>query len=348
MERRLSTWTVVRLVALTLALAAQTALARGPLTLFEQPVLKDATENIYVVAKPKKGNFFLVLWQRNPHRQDGALIPVNWPVGDKTGFYPGEPALHQRGMRDTYGSTAVQVSGDTIGAYLNSADLIHGSANDLEMITPAYEFADGARVAPFVDRDDALTCSLQLQVPVARDGGKPGSSAYVNLNLLFGKDGGAVRVSFNGGLFFNGREKSPETIGYDAVTRNVLVVSPIRPDSKWSTYASGSAVRQGAPWKGWKTFHFTVTRDNFESALNEVKKKHPEMVWGSDPATWTLNQIHLNAEIRYRTAPAELGWSMRGLKCGVAPASGVSKDVPASAPRQLNRVLRELFEAIPQ
>lgn len=307
----------VALLGLAVALAAP-AEARGPLLFFEQPVLRDATERFYVASKPPKNTFYLVLWQPNPHRRDGGLGPVTWPVGDKTGFYPAGPLTqHQRGMRDAYGSTALQIEGDTVAAYLNSNDLIHGSKGFKEMITPAYEFAEGTRVAPFAG-NEGVTCSLQLQVPTASDGGKPGSSAYINLNLLFSK-GPTQRLSYNGGLYFHGRAGSPESIGYDPVTKNVLVVTPIRPNSQWSTFASSSAMRQGEPWKGWKTFQFKITRANFTEALGTVKQKHPEAEWGKDAAAWDISQIHLNAEIRYQSAPAELGWSMRRLQCRLDP-----------------------------
>jgi hypothetical protein len=320
-QRSIGSGSALRILALGFALALVAPVAaRGPVLFFEQPALKDVGGHVYVVAKPPKNTFFLVLWQPNPHRPDGGLVAVTWPVGDKTGFYPAGPlAERQRGMRDAYGSTALQIEGDTVAAYLNSEDLIRGSKDQKEMITPAYEFAEGTRVRPFAGDNGGLTCSLQLQVPVARDGGKPGSSAYINLNLLFGSDGGILRVSYNGGLYFHGRAGSPETIGYDPVTRNVLVITPIRPGSRWSSYASGSAVRQGAPWKGWKTFQFKITRTNFRAALGAVKQKYPEVPWSDNTAAWTLNQVHLNAELRYRTAPAELGWSMRRLRCSVDP-----------------------------
>jgi hypothetical protein len=350
MNRRFLLLTAVRLVtALAVALPFQLALARGPLVLFEQPVLDDVREHAYVVAKPRRGNFYVVLWQKNPHRIDGALVPVTWAVGDKTGFYPTDPLQRrQMGMRNNYGSTALQIEGNVVGAYLNSADLIRGSNLYKHMITPAYDFPPLARIALFDESDSAVSCTLELQVPVAADGGgSPRSGAYINLNLLMAKGAGEGQVTVNGGLFYNRRADDPERVGFDPVTKHVIVLTPIQRQSQWSTYTEDSEVRQGTPWKGWKKFRFTVTRDNFVSALKAVSAKHPTVSPG-DPAEWKLAMIHLNAEIRYETAPAEMGWSMRGLKCGVGPVSGISKDAPASASRPLNRVLREVLDAIPK
>jgi hypothetical protein len=353
MNRRSVIALSVRLAAaLALALPLQVSLARGPQVVFEQPVLNDVRENAYVHSKPRRGTFYMVLWQKNPYRLDGALVPVTWAVGDKTGFYPTNPLQQsQMGMRDAYGSTALQIEGKTVAAYLNSDDLTgRGAAHRYkEMVTPAYEFPPAAQVTPFDETDSALSCSLELQVPVAVDGGgSPQSGAYINLNLLLVKDAGPVQVSVNGGLFYNRRADYPEQLSFDPVTKHVLVLTPIQRKSQWSTYTTDSEVRQGAPWIGWKKFRFTVTRHNFISAIKAVSAKHPSPSWAGDPSEWKLAQVHLNAEIRYETAPAEMGWSMRGLKCGVGPASGISKDVPASASRPLNRAVRELLQAIPQ
>jgi hypothetical protein len=238
-------------------------------------------------------------------------MPATWAVGDRTSFYPTD-ALQRRqmGMRDKYGST--------VGAYLISADLIRGSHLYKEMVTPAYEFPPVARVALFDESDSAVSCTLELQVPVAADGGgSPRSGAYINLNLVMAKDTSGGQVSVNGGLFYNRRADDPERLGFDPVTKHVLVLTPIQRQSQWSTYTNDSDVRQGTPWKGWKRFRFNVTRDNFVSALKAVSAKHPAVSPG-DPSEWKLAMIHLNAEIRYETAPAEMGWSMRGLKCATA------------------------------
>jgi hypothetical protein len=317
-----------RLVAtLALALPVDVALARGPQVLFEQPAMADVTGHAYVVSKPRKGSFFMVLWQRNPHREDGALVPVTWAVGDKTGFYPTNPLERsQLGMRNEYGSTALQIEGYTVGAYLNSADLagVKHQARYFykEMVAPAYEFPPAARMAPFDETDSALSCSLELQVPVAKDGGESRrSSAYITLNLLMVKDDGVGSLSLDGWLFNHRRTNEPERLGLDPVTKNVLILTPIHPKSKWSTYTKDSDVWQGEPWTGWKRFRFTMTRDNFISALKAVRKKHPDLSWTGDPSEWKLAQIHLNAEIRYETAPAEMGWSMRKLRCATATMS---------------------------
>jgi hypothetical protein len=303
--------------ALVLAPSFAPALAREPRVVFEQPALNEAAKHAYVKKKPKRGNFYLVLWQPNPHRPDGGLVPVTWRVGDKTGYYPSGPlARHQLGMRDAYGSTALQIEGDTVGAYLSSTDLTHGAAWHKNMITPAYDFPRAAQIAPFHGSDSALTCALELQVPTAVDGSGRKSAAYVNLDLMFARNDETARMTYNGGLFYNHPEDAPpERVGFDPATQTVAVLTPIRPGSKWNKYTRGTEAQQGAPWTGWKKFRFTITRDNFASALKAVREKHRGTTWGDDPSEWKLTLIHLNAEIRYETAAAELGWSMRRLKC---------------------------------
>jgi hypothetical protein len=47
------------------------------------------------------------------------------------------------------------------------------------------------------------------------------------------------------------------------------------------------------------------------AALAALREQQPETACSTDPADYQLRSFHLNAEITYETAPAELGWSMR-------------------------------------
>jgi hypothetical protein len=100
--------------------------------LFEQPSLAGVEGN-YIVPPaarrpPPPGIFHMILWQPNPNRSDGMLVPTDWGAGERTGFYPSAPVdRHQAGFRNSPGTSTVQIDGDTVGAYINSADLPAGS-----------------------------------------------------------------------------------------------------------------------------------------------------------------------------------------------------------------------------
>ena len=96
-------------------------------------------------------------------------------------FTPSGPlGTKQWGYRDKVGTTTVQIDGDVIGAYLNSADLKDGSDHGMDkmMITPAWQPAVEARVKPFAEAGMALVESLELQIPTAVDANKPGNFTY--------------------------------------------------------------------------------------------------------------------------------------------------------------------------
>jgi len=81
--------------------------------------------------------------------------------------------------------------------------------------------------------------------------------------------------------------------------------------------ARGSESKMYAPWRGWRHFEYTVNRGNFADALRYLKEQYPDSLKSTNPDDYMLLQVHLNAEIQYRSAPAELGWSMRGLTLSV-------------------------------
>ncbi|MCX7012801.1 MAG: hypothetical protein NTW86_09635 [Candidatus Sumerlaeota bacterium] len=316
----------VRAGTLALLAASALAMASSPggaahaadsaaTALFQQPALAGVAGNFFVKAKPADGAFHLVLWQPNPNHEKGLTIPVDWPVGDKTGFYPAKPwDDRQTGMRNAYGSTAAQIDGYTVGAYLNSEDLTQGSNEFKLMITPQITFPKASRIAPFARPGRMLVCSMDLQVPVASDGHKKGSNVYVNIDLQFEDRVSGGRVSYNGGVFFNGHEASKENIRQDTVTKDIMVTTPLRPGLQFNTFQPGSETHQSVPWKGWKSFQFAITTDHLAKALAAVKASGPGAGMSTNPADYSFRQFHLNAELHYETAPAELGWSMRNAK----------------------------------
>ena len=92
--------------------------------LFRQPEQAGFGDRMYVQARVPLGDFAMVGWQKSPYTPDGKFLPVGWDAGVKTGLaVTGDRTLAQRGMRDVAGATTAQMSGDAVGAYLNSADL---------------------------------------------------------------------------------------------------------------------------------------------------------------------------------------------------------------------------------
>jgi hypothetical protein len=82
---------------------------------------------------------------------------------------------------------------------------------------------------------------------------------------------------------------------------------------------AGSALFQDQPWTGWRPFRFAITQSNFQAALRALKEKYPDFSGSSDPADYEFVAWHLNAELKYASGPAELGWSMRRAAIALAP-----------------------------
>jgi hypothetical protein len=299
----------------------------APTVLFAQPSMDGIVNNFFVPPAehrpPPVGIFSLLLWQPNPNREDGELVPTEWAAGEKTGFYASLPlARHQAGFRNAQGSSTVQADGDTVGAYINSTDLPAGSHQFKMMITPQIIFAPADQVRPYEQSGRALVVSLELQVPTAVDGHNDGSDTYVNADLVFVDRNRNTKISYGCNLFFNGHphRRPVGNIALDLDTQNTMINSALGWQHDWLT-ALGSSASQSAPWKGWKAFNFAITEKNFASALAALNQKNPDARASVNPADYTLVQFHLNAELHFKTSAAELGWSMRHAKIVITDAA---------------------------
>ena len=326
---------VLALLALPVALPAAAAPKETEIpvatntakVLFRQPALDGFGDRLYVIARIPEETFAMISWQRNPATPDGKFIPVDWDVGVKTGLeINGNRLDAQRGMANRAGSTAAQMCGGCVGAYLNSADLsgggvdadnhpLPGSGGYKMMVTPQIAFSPDRVGHLFQHAGDALSVSVELQVPVAACAQKKGSLAYVNPCLVFADKKRKVKISYITVCFSsrpgNSAPKVVENIAYDAPSHSWMIHSLLVPGLRWATLAEGSSTYQNAPWKGWKRFSYSITRANFETALKAFREQQPDIDCSLDPADYALQTFHLNAEITYQTAPAELGWSMR-------------------------------------
>lgn len=312
--------------ALTALLFCVTALAEEPQLLFQQPELDDLKSHFHVPraarrqAPPSEG-FDMLLWQPNPYQVDGQLTPVDWNAGDKTGLYPPNPLQsHQLGFRNVAGSTVAQAYRGAVGAYINSADLPKDTHKYKMMITPQFRAPPNARARPYAQQDRAVVVSLDLQVPTAADGHNQGSNTYVAADLQFIDQTSQSKISYGCTLFFNGRPNSKENIKFDEDSQSIMINGPVVPGSARLTILPQSAERAATPWRGWRTFRFAITEANFRTALTQLKAAYPESKASSNPADYAFSQFHLNAELHFETAPAQLGWSMQNAKITVERA----------------------------
>jgi len=219
------------------------------------------------------------------------------------------------------------MEGDTVGAYINSHDLPsspvgagsggggcgHVAVPPVQkmiqkmMITPQYIWSSGTEPVPFASSTTVLSGSLDLQVPTAS------GDAYVVADLLF-KDPNGVRVSYGVKLFGNGVTNPVVGCGYDAPSNSYTIDSPLGIDERFVSKAANSTSDTGVPWLGLRHFEWSINQSQFTAALQYLATQFPGQIQVVDPTQYILAQVHLNAEINFLPSPAELGWSMSGLK----------------------------------
>ncbi len=191
--------------------SAQTALSQQEI-IFRQPALNGVAGNFHVPLTehkyPNGQPFNVILWQPNPNRTDGQLIPSNESVGNLTGFYPTQPLdKHQAAFRNGAGASAVQIEGDTVGVYLSSSDLPNGSPGHKMMITPAFMLPK--RIHVFERGDRSIVCRLNLQVPTAQDLNRAGNFTYVLAEFVFEDRRTKTQISYGVNLFHHSPARVP-------------------------------------------------------------------------------------------------------------------------------------------
>jgi hypothetical protein len=306
--------------------------------IFQQPILSGVAGNFHVpLAEHKYPNdhpFNVILWQPNPNRPDGQLVPSNENVGNLTGFYPTQPLdKHQAAFRNGPGASTVQIEGDTVGVYISSSDLPNGSPGHKMMITPAFMFPHKIRV--FEREDRSILCQLNLQVPTAHDFNRTGNFTYVLAEFVFEDRKTKTQISYGVSLFHhNPARVLPPTkqflrlteVGpYDAPSHSFQVGNQLALDSRVVTPLAGTTLLQTQPWTGWRVFNFAITQQNFMTALQSLKDKEPIFSGSDNPADYALMEWHLNAELTFASGPAKLGWSLKGAKIAVVPTRELSR-----------------------
>jgi len=295
--------------------------AQAPKVLFEQAAVDDLARTFLVpLADPRHPNpqpadqLVLILWQPNPKRSDGTLVPTSWTAGDKTGFYSTPPLEHQLGFEDRYGTTTVEAQGGVVGAYLNAQEVSPTTDFGKLMITPAFHWSDASAVRPFSDPTRSLLVSLELQIPTASDAHRPGSLAYVVACLEFTDRISGTKLSYGSEMFFNGYDSNRVDVAFDAESRSIQINAPDDDSSPTLLRVPGSDHFTGTPWRGWHTFSYVITGRAFSFALDRVRDRYPNANASQDPADYRLTMFHLNAEVQHGDGPAELGWSMRNAR----------------------------------
>jgi hypothetical protein len=236
-------------------------------------------------------------------------VPTTWDAGTQTGFVPTSSlSTTQLGFQNKPGTTTAQMDGNTVGAYLNSADLSGAPVGQKMMIAPQFLFLPGSEPMPFSSAQSVLGGSMDLQIPVA-----VGAKTYVVVYFLF-QDPNGVQISYGVVVFHNGATNPPVSAIYNGDSNTYEIDLPLGVDQRFVTMTPGSAAWTGTTWTGWQNFAWSISQPEFAAALKFMATQFPGKVKITDPAKYELVGMHLNPEFHFQPAPAELGWSMRAWK----------------------------------
>jgi hypothetical protein len=200
--------------------------------LFQEPtILRNIDSMLFVGTNTPADQFAVVQWPFGA--SGGGDAPVSWSVGDVTGFYRTNLAASQRGVSSSssssYGSTAVQVEGGTIGILIDSNSLKNSGASTSTLfpILPQFNFSNNSQPAPFAQPGQTLVYSLDAQIPTARaDNVK--SFAYATMYFNFHDPVSRLNFWYRAALFDSrGASMAHEMLNYDNGTKQAIVEAVI-------------------------------------------------------------------------------------------------------------------------
>lgn len=159
---------------------------------------------------------------------------------------------------------------------------------------------------------------LDLQVPAAAGGGGQDNNVYVSSDRQFTDPVRRVKISNGVNLFHLGSgATATQNAGFDRHSGRYMLNVRLNPGTTWPYALPGNARRQTAPFSGYRSYRYQVTRDGFADGLAALRKANPSANISTDPKDYVLTMFHLNAELHCRAGHSELGWSMRNLQVSV-------------------------------
>ena len=279
--------------------------------LFKQVPIKNLQAHFCLKCNFPPGKLHIVQWEETPVWAKNDDLSSDFGIGKYTGLsQQDKTTLNERVINDGKVHSGVQVSGDAIGVYINSNDLPHGSPGEKFIITPVIKFDE----TPYTEikKNRYFLVSFDLQVPTSGNFyGK--SSSYVTSDLRFRYKKTKNFIYINTSIFQNNAPHPNDFIFFDKDTSTPVAFGPIL-NSKFSKAYDATARYQSKPWIGWKHFSYYVDYSNFAAAFQDIYRKYHNETHKKISSDWHLSDWHLNAEILFKGAQSDLGWSMKNLE----------------------------------
>lgn len=294
--------------------------------LVQQSSVPGITPQFWQVAgagAPKLDSFYVASQQPDQFTTTGAFVPVHWDPSSLTGIRCPTPASNYEagiwnpGLWTAVGHTVAQMCGGTIGVFLNSVDYPTETPGNLIMIDPKYAWSRPNNWLS--DTASAIHVQLQLQVPFASSEQNTtpplSSQAYIKPDTQW-CDSNAHCLSVSPLAFGNGftGSMSDNAVLNVANSGQVNVKTFFTHNDTVITLDQSSTTTQTLTWTGWRTFGYTLTYAGFRKAIALAQTAEPaDIILDADPAKWTLQGAHINAEMSYLPGVYEtsMGWSVQ-------------------------------------
>ena len=280
----------------------------GGTTLLQQATVTGIAGNLFVAGArgagggdPPKGTFALVSDQANPLTSSGLFQVNTWDPSALTGFRASNPSGAQLAYAATGPTTIAQYEGNTLGVYLQSADLPSGA----DQMIAAQTFYAGLNI--FTSSSVVLNESMTLQVPTSS-----GATPFISVKHFFSGIGAMAGNNFDISvlLFHNGAGSPPPAVNYD--NHGLAWVSEVAlGDSRSAPYVTTvTGAFTGTPYMGFVPLSWSISQAQVIAAIKNINSTQG-LSWSTDPTQYQITNIHVNAEIRGLPNSDTLGWSMK-------------------------------------
>ena len=300
---------------------------------FYQPTLGDIHQSFIsprALGRPPVPNVFgLMTMQMSCYQPLGELVSVtSWDAGDKTGLYAYghnylplvSDGVHyskkQMGFTDRPGHTMAQIAELSVGAYLIPPICVPTPMTAV-MILRSSRFTSCrskacCRSSIFPASVSISRCKFRCRQP-SMAAGRVVKPQREWLSISTTRRPTAKLRSRSAS--FSIRRTAAKTAANTLPTTKKRMPTQftcrsIRARSGFISCKGGSSLSHGRDLN----MHYAITRHDFTMLLAFVQKRYPDAGISNDPNNYRFAGFHLDAKTVSRSAPAELGWSMTGLR----------------------------------
>lgn len=291
--------------------------------LFIQPNLPNADKCLVINPKEPIPQGYAAVSLNYAIPDSKKVTPINWRVGDFTGFYPIGSTTQYGVDPKTYGSASLQVQDNKVGFRIDKSSLNPTRESDLIPFVYQYNWDVNNLPKPFTDPNSILLYSIDVQVPSV-DVDNYNSFAYAYGFFIMTDTKSGLKFWYGSNLF----DARGSSMAYDLIhvdigstgeTRMPIVAGPVNSNTSRYVIPYGGSDFQSTTWKGYKTFNIAISSQNLINAVSDIKKSNPNYKnLSENPSDYVLEHFNFNPELAYfNKKTASMGISFKNIKISV-------------------------------